>query len=96
MAMMVSEPSQLPVIDVGPLVRHMPQRVRTAKQIGKACSDCGFFYIVGHDVDAVLCRELEALSRRFFAQDEPQKMQIAMSRGGRAWRGRAQPGASAM
>ena len=87
MEMNVSELSQVPVIDVGPLVRHTPQRVRTAKQIGKACGDCGFFYIVGHGVDDVLCQELEALSRRFFAQDEPRKMQIAMSRAGRAWRG---------
>ena len=87
MEMRVSELSQVPVIDVGPLVRRTPKRARTAEQIGEACSDCGSFYIVGHGVDDTLCQELEALSRRFFAQDEPQKMQIAMSRGGRAWRG---------
>jgi isopenicillin N synthase-like dioxygenase len=87
MEMRVSELSQVPVIDVGPLVRHTPLRARTAEQIGEACRDCGFFYIVGHEVDDVLCQELDALSRRFFAQDEPQKMEIAMSRGGRAWRG---------
>jgi len=87
MEMRVSELSQVPVIDVGPLVRDTPKRARTAEQIGEACRDCGFFYIVGHGVDDTLCQDLEALSRRFFAQDEPQKMQIAMSRGGRAWRG---------
>ena len=34
-----------------------------------------------------MCRQLEELARQFFAQSETEKMQIAMSRGGRAWRG---------
>jgi isopenicillin N synthase-like dioxygenase len=69
------------------LVRHSSERVRAAEQIGTACRECGFFYVVGHGVDESLCRQLERLSREFFTQTEPQKMQIAMSRGGRAWRG---------
>jgi isopenicillin N synthase-like dioxygenase len=52
-----------------------------------ACRECGFFYVVGHGVDESLCQQLETLSRRFFNRSEQQKMQIAMSRGGRAWRG---------
>ncbi len=83
----MSEFFQVPVIDVAPLVQHTAERTRTAEQIGAACRESGFFYVVGHGVDESLCRRLEALSREFFAQDEPQKMQIAMSRGGRAWRG---------
>jgi isopenicillin N synthase-like dioxygenase len=78
---------RVPVIDVDPLVSHTPRRLQAAEQIGAACRDCGFFYIVGHGVDEALGRELEALSLRFFAQSESQKMEIAMSRGGRAWRG---------
>ena len=79
--------SHVPIVDVAPLVNRSAQRARTAEQIGDACRDCGFFYIVGHGVDEGLCGQLEALSREFFAQDEPQKMRIKMSLGGRAWRG---------
>lgn len=85
--MTVSDFSQVPVIDVAPLVRHTAERATTAAQIGAACRESGFFYVVGHGVDESLCRRLEALSREFFARSESQKMEIAMSRGGRAWRG---------
>ena len=81
-----NEFSHVPVIDVAPLVRHIDQRVHTAEQIGAACQESGFFYVVNHGVDDSLCQRLEAQSREFFAQSESQKMQIAMSRGGRAWR----------
>ncbi|HVQ15542.1 MAG TPA: 2-oxoglutarate and iron-dependent oxygenase domain-containing protein [Vicinamibacterales bacterium] len=82
-----SEFSHVPVIDVAPLVQHAPERTRVADQIGAACRESGFFYVVNHGVDESLCQRLERLSREFFAQSESQKMQIAMSRGGRAWRG---------
>ena len=82
-----SEFSNVPVIDVAPLVRRAAERVRVAEQIGAACREPGFFYVINHGVDESLCQRLEALSREFFSQGESQKMQIAMSRGGRAWRG---------
>jgi isopenicillin N synthase-like dioxygenase len=79
--------SHVPVIDVGPLVRDAAERDAVAEQIGAACRECGFFYVVGHGVDELLCQRLERLSREFFAQSESQKMQIEMPLGGRAWRG---------
>jgi isopenicillin N synthase-like dioxygenase len=82
-----SDFSHVPVVDVAPLVNRTAERVRTAQQIGAACRESGFFYVVNHGVDESLCVQLEGLSREFFAQSEPRKMQIAMSRGGRAWRG---------
>jgi isopenicillin N synthase-like dioxygenase len=85
--MSLSEFSRVHVIDVAPLVNHTAQRAKAAEQIGAACRECGFFYIAGHGVDESLCRQLEALSRQFFDQSELEKMRIAMSRGGRAWRG---------
>jgi isopenicillin N synthase-like dioxygenase len=85
--MNLSEFSHVPVIDVSPLVNHTAERVRSAEQIGAACRQSGFFYVGNHGVDESLCRRLETLSREFFAQSEPEKMQIAMSRAGRAWRG---------
>ena len=78
--------SHVPVIDVAPRASHAATR-QAAEQIGRACRECGFFYVVGHGVEEDLCLRLEALSRQFFAQSEPQKMQIAMAKAGRAWRG---------
>jgi isopenicillin N synthase-like dioxygenase len=85
--MSLSEFSRVPVIDVAPLVNHTAERARAAEQIGTACRECGFFYIAGHGVDESLYRQLEGLSRRFFDQSAPEKMLIAISRGGHAWRG---------
>jgi isopenicillin N synthase-like dioxygenase len=56
-------------------------------QIGNACRDSGFFYIVGHGVDEHLQQRLEEASRQFFALDLETKLEIRMARGGRAWRG---------
>jgi isopenicillin N synthase-like dioxygenase len=88
----------LPVIDVSPLVNgearavHEAQPVqeaqaRVARQIQAACRDHGFFYVTGHGVAAGLLDELADASAEFFALPVPEKMEIAMARGGRAWRG---------
>src|SRR5262245_28505337 len=77
----------MPVIDVAPLVTGAGDRSRAAAGIEQACRDSGFFYVVGHGVDEGLQGRLEESSRRFFAQDVATKMEIAMERGGRAWRG---------
>ena len=82
-----NEFSYVPVIDVAPLVHGAGERVHTAEQIGAACRESGFFYVVNHGVDESLCQRLETLSREFFARSESQKNEIAMARGGRAWRG---------
>ena len=79
--------SGIPVIDVNPLVLGTKARSDVAAKVGQACREWGFFYVVGHGVDEYLQRRLEELSRDFFAQDLGAKLQISMSRGGRAWRG---------
>ena len=58
-----------------------------AAQIGQACREHGFFYILGHGVDEGLQERLLHLSRRFFAQALDRKLEIRMALGGRAWRG---------
>ena len=78
-------PSQIPIIDVGPLVRGDSSVV--AREIGRACRVNGFFYVVGHGVDTELSERLRCFSARFFALDLEDKMRIRMERGGRAWRG---------
>ena len=79
--------SDLPIIDVAPLVDEAPGVARVAQQIGAACRDTGFFYAVGHGVDGALASRLESASRQFFELDLAEKSRIRMDLGGRAWRG---------
>jgi isopenicillin N synthase-like dioxygenase len=77
----------LPVIDISALRGGSPGRHAVAAEIGRACRQAGFFYIVGHGVDEDLQRRLEDHSREFFDLEVERKQEIRMSRGGRAWRG---------
>lgn len=77
----------LPVIDVGPLVGGTGDRAAVAREIDAACREVGFFYVTGHGVDQALQRRLDDTARAFFALPEDHKAEIAMARGGRAWRG---------
>jgi isopenicillin N synthase-like dioxygenase len=77
----------IPLVDVAPLVLGSERRAEVARQLGEACREWGFFYMVGHGVDERLCARLAELGRRFFAMSTAEKMRIGMARGGRAWRG---------
>jgi isopenicillin N synthase-like dioxygenase len=81
--------SALPVIDVAPLAGGAVRAAGAvaATQIGQACREHGFFYVTGHGVPTGLLGELAAASAEFFALPVAGKMEIAMERGGRAWRG---------
>jgi isopenicillin N synthase-like dioxygenase len=72
----------LPVVDIG-----SGSFDDAARAIDDACRRIGFFYVVGHGVSVELQRALDDLSRSFFASDDSEKASIAMSQGGRAWRG---------
>jgi isopenicillin N synthase-like dioxygenase len=87
MSQSLSEFREVPVIDVGPLVERTADQARVADELGRACRDVGFFYVVGHGIDEGLIERLEQLSRQFFALEVDEKMRIAMAHGGRAWRG---------
>ncbi|MBW3551285.1 MAG: efflux RND transporter permease subunit, partial [Proteobacteria bacterium] len=63
------------------------ERARTGRAIDAACRDTGFLLVAGHGIDPALRDDLERLSREFFALPDDAKSQIAMSRGGLAWRG---------
>lgn len=78
---------KLPVIDVSPLITRSAAESTVAAQIGEACRDMGFFYVVGHGVEVNLQTRLEELSKKFFAQSKEAKMNIRMPLAGRAWRG---------
>ncbi len=79
---------RLPVIDVSPLLTgNEDARRAVAREIGAACRDLGFFYAAGHAIAPATLDQLARASHRFFALPEAEKMQIAMAKGGRAWRG---------
>jgi len=80
----------LPVIDVSALVDERGDaaaRTAAARALDAAARRHGFFFAVGHGVDAALIDRLTAAARAFFAQPEDEKMRIPMSAGGPAWRG---------
>jgi isopenicillin N synthase-like dioxygenase len=82
--------SSLPVIDVSPLTALASGGslvADVAGQIQAACREHGFFYVTGHGVPAGLLDELAEASAEFFALPAAGKLEIAMARGGRAWRG---------
>jgi isopenicillin N synthase-like dioxygenase len=79
--------SRIPLIDVTGLAGSITERQAVAADLGSACRESGFFYIVRHGVDEGLQGRLRELSRQFFAQDVDNKLRIRMALGGRAWRG---------
>jgi isopenicillin N synthase-like dioxygenase len=58
-----------------------------ARALREACEAHGFFYVRGHGVPPELERELERVTREFFALPVEVKERLAMARAGRAWRG---------
>jgi isopenicillin N synthase-like dioxygenase len=80
----------VPVIDIRPLREAGPDADAAAEvgsAIDGACRDVGFFSVTGHGVPAEQTELLDHLAREFFARPEREKGEIAMARGGRAWRG---------
>jgi isopenicillin N synthase-like dioxygenase len=77
----------VPSIDVSAVVSGRGDEDAVARAIDAACRESGFFSIVGHGVDPSLCARLDRLARDFFARSDTEKAEIAMARGGRAWRG---------
>jgi isopenicillin N synthase-like dioxygenase len=72
-------PRTLPIIDLsswsGGDDRTLP---RIAAEIGEACRQVGFFYVVGHGVDNALVEDAFAQSRRFFALPLADKQALAI------------------
>jgi isopenicillin N synthase-like dioxygenase len=77
----------LPVVDIASLNRSDADFGRIATELDHACAEFGFFYVTGHGVDPSLVLALQKLAQQFFALPVEEKLEIAMARGGRAWRG---------
>ena len=80
----------VPLIDIEPLCQADPDPAavsRVAEELGRACVEHGFFYVVGHGVDGALQERLLQACREFFALPLAAKLALHMRHGGRAWRG---------
>ena len=87
---MGEEQTILPIIDISPFLQPDASDVsqqETAEDIHQACRDWGFFYVKNHGVPMKLQEDLFELTRAFFTLPVEKKMEIAMSKGGRACRG---------
>ena len=81
-------------IDISPIVStpDSDDALQVAIEIDEACRQFGFFSIVGHGVDHSLRDQLMSTAQDFFDLDSDEKSKVAMSQGGRAWRGWFPPG----
>ena len=75
------------MIDVTALRAGSADREAVARAVDAACRETGFFCVTGYGIDPALEHQLASEARAFFALPEAEKSEIAMARGGRAWRG---------
>ena len=72
-------PRTLPIIDLSSWRESdRASLARIAAEVGAACRDVGFFYVVNHGVDEPLIAEAFAQSRRFFALPLAEKQALAI------------------
>jgi len=75
---------ELPIIDVGELLKNPEDAIATVKEIGTACRDHGFFYIKNHGVDT---EHFLDLSRGFFKLPRNVKDEMHIKKSKSAYRG---------
>ena len=69
----------LPVIDLAGLQTGDPQRLAAiAAEIGAACRQVGFFYVINHGISPEMLAAVFAQSHAFFALPIGQKRAIAL------------------
>ncbi len=83
----MSSTANLPIIDIAPLRCGASDIAQIGAALDRACCEFGFFYVTGHGIRPDLSSRMMTLGREFFALPLAEKMAIAMTRGGRAWRG---------
>lgn len=77
---MPAEVLSVPIIDVSPLFSteesNIELRQKTVKEIGDACRDWGFFYVVGHNILPEVVQEFKTQSFDFFRKPKEFKRTI--------------------
>ncbi len=59
--------SAIPIIDVAPLLNGSPEQARgVAAELGRACREVGFFYVIGHGIAPALRQQVFDSSAAFF------------------------------
>ncbi len=72
---------QVPVVDIAPFLGGRPAGKRAvARQIGQACTDIGFFTIVGHGVPGALVTETLEVTKAFFDLPLEEKLRVRQPR----------------
>ena len=72
---------QIPIIDLDPFLKgDAAARKRVALEIGRACRDIGFFYVVNHGVSRELVQRTFAEAKRFFALPMEKKREITIEK----------------
>ncbi|MED6108107.1 hypothetical protein PIB30_020377 [Stylosanthes scabra] len=85
---MATDFSSIPIIDVSALLAKCddpklgedPAVLEVVRQLDKACTEAGFFYVKGHGVSDALLKEVKDISRRFFELPYEEKTKIKMTR----------------
>jgi isopenicillin N synthase-like dioxygenase len=69
--------TEVPVVDIAPFLAGAPAAKRAvAREIGRACTEIGFFTIVGHGVSAQLVSRMLAVTRAFFDLPLDEKLRV--------------------
>jgi isopenicillin N synthase-like dioxygenase len=71
-------PVSLPVLDFRRFDEGSSERVAFLAELGAAARDVGFFYLVGHGLDAAVLNNVIDAARRFFTLPEREKLTIEM------------------
>lgn len=85
-------PAHLPTLDIARLAGTPAERAAMAAELRGILHEHGFFYLSGHGVDPALVAAALAVSKRFFALPEADKLEIEMIRS-RQFRGYTRAGA---
>ncbi|UJR13031.1 hypothetical protein I4U23_000058 [Adineta vaga] len=76
---MTTDFDEIPVIDFEQFLNgNMEEKIKTAKTIGEACRNVGFFYLKNHGVSKQLTEDAMAQSKRYFALPLDVKMKQAV------------------
>jgi len=71
--------SEVPVVDIGPLVKGGPAHARDAvAALAKACSEVGFIQVINHGVPRDALERLIDEAARFFAQPLEDRLKVAI------------------
>lgn len=69
----------VPIINIEALIlqdSNQKDRIQAIREIGKACTEWGFFYAVGHGINKDLIQRLKQEGINFFRQPKEAKLRI--------------------